>query len=110
MNEIEELRNLVNQVEAKEDLLMSTGKPFRYLGWYYRDLDDSIMLSKSEGVMWIDQAGKWDYPRCFLNKKDSMKVIHLAIKCCKDLLNGSLKGRDELHTFIDSFEPEEDLK
>ncbi len=58
--------------------LMNTGKTIPYLGWYWREWTEPGGVSLYEDQVWIDEAGKWDYPSTYVSEEDRIRVMKLV--------------------------------
>lgn len=81
---IEELNELMKtELEGFDE----DNKVFPYLGWFWRSIDDyeaeGLPMSYHEGYWWLDEAGKWDYPKRRLSVEETNKVLKIWITIVK---------------------------
>lgn len=76
MNKLKKLKKEINELMKNNDFVGE--KPFNYLGWFWRNLDvddESEMFSFLDGIWWLDCAGKWDYPKKYINGDRLIKIL-----------------------------------
>ena len=111
----EELKEIVKELNklAREISRHYDQKPIPYLGWFWRDIENSNALSVSlpiddlkeldeeeiekefdREILWIDVAFKWDYPHITLSEKESRELILIAYEIAKDFKRWIEKSKE----------------
>jgi len=75
------LNKLMDDLSALTD-----NKAIPYLGWFWRSIDPIrpvLRISwagELEKHWWLDEAGKWEYPRRYVEGEEAIKVLELCVK------------------------------